>query len=38
MKYYKIVVGVTLIGVVYSGQFVTANGKGRLVVADETHG
>ena len=38
MKYYKIIVGTTFIGVVYSGQFVTANGKGRLVVSDETHG
>ena len=38
MKYYKIIVGSTFIGVVYSGQFVTANGKGRLVVSDEIHG
>ena len=38
MKYYKIIVDTTFIGVVYSGQFVTANGRGHLVVADETHG
>ena len=38
MKYYKIIIGTTFIGVVYSGQFVTANGRGRLVVSDDIHG
>ena len=38
MKYYKIILDTTFIGVAHSGHFVRENSKGRLFYADESRG